>query len=77
MSEVSEFPKLLWLADGREITVKSQAEQDAKVAEGAKLYAPGTPVPDVPMTTSEPDEEIVYDSGEDDDGDKPKKRGRK
>lgn len=32
-----EFPKLMWYADGREITVHSQSEQDEKLADGASL----------------------------------------
>lgn len=36
-----EFPKLMWYADGREITVHSQSEQDEKLADGAALTPDG------------------------------------
>ncbi len=34
---MSDFPKLLWLPDGTEITVSDQDEQDRQVAAGARL----------------------------------------
>jgi hypothetical protein len=37
----TEFPKLMWLKDGHEITVSSQAEQEEKEAEGATPIPPG------------------------------------
>lgn len=77
-----EFPKLMWLPDGREVTVHGPTEQAEMEAEGASLTVArqdatvevvGVEV----VRQDEPEEEIVHDSGEDDAADKPKRRGRK
>jgi hypothetical protein len=56
-----EFPKLMWSAGGLEVTVHSQAAQDAMVAEGYTLTAPdvsaAVPAEDTPAPAPEPEPE--------------------
>lgn len=57
---MSEFPKLLWSADGVEVTVQDQIEQDAKLADGYRLTAaveaPVVSEPPAEVPAPEPDE---------------------
>lgn len=74
MSDTTEFSKLMWLPDGREIAVRDQDEQDRQAAEGARLSVTAAASEPFGGATAPTDEEIVSYAGEDDAADKPKKR---
>lgn len=77
---MTEYPKLMWLPDGREITVRSKDEEDQRLSDGCSLKADRSDVaaraavaaaydalPDV-ETEPEPDDEPA---------DEPKKKAKK
>lgn len=62
---MSEYSKLMWLKDGREVTVQSAAEEKAKLADGARLTVDAPPEPTKteakPKTEPEPEPKPDYE----------------
>lgn len=50
---VQEYPKLMWMPDGREATVHSKAEEDTCLGDGWRLTA--EPLPAEPAKPAKPD----------------------